>query len=518
MNALPVVGQVVLVVSVEEGVAPVREERHVGVHARAVLAEERLRHEGGVVARLLRDLLHDQPVGDRVVGHVERRGVAHVDLVLRRGDLVVVVLDRDPHRLERLDRVVAELGRRVHRRHREVAALVERDRALVVLEEEVLELRADVEGVEAERLHALERLPEHVARVALVGRAVGLDDVADHPADGAAAVRHQAEGLRIGDRDHVRLLDRVEARDRRAVEAHPVVERRLDLGRGDREALQVPLEVGEPEEDVLDTLVPDLLRGRGPAPPDRTSPGACSRSSPYGGSSFENEKSPGGGEIRVRGNVATKDDRSLHRRRVDSQLRLTAVIADRPAVESERRDERRRRAGDRGPDRRTRCRSRRAQGHRPIRPRTRRRSSSREPSHGRASRPRWRSARSSGPALRATARAARPRRPPARSQTSRQARTRAGRRSAARRRRTASAPSARAPSRRSGVRAAVRPGARAVSRRRRGHRTRPPGRGRRSPARRPRRGTAPPRAGRTPHPRRRGRRRFQRSGAGSAAA
>ena len=72
MNAFAVGGEVVLVVAVEELVPPVREERHVRVHARAVLAEERLRHERRVDAVLRRDLLHDQPVGDRRVGHLER--------------------------------------------------------------------------------------------------------------------------------------------------------------------------------------------------------------------------------------------------------------------------------------------------------------------------------------------------------------------------------------------------------------------------------------------------------------
>ena len=67
--------------------------------------------------------------------------------------------------------------------------------------------------------------------------------------------RHQAERGGIGDRDHVGLLDRVEAGDRRAVEAHPVVQRALDLGRRDREALEVALDVREPEEDVLDALL-----------------------------------------------------------------------------------------------------------------------------------------------------------------------------------------------------------------------------------------------------------------------
>ena len=174
MNGLPVGERWYSVLRVEELVAAVLEERHVRVHARAVLAEQRLRHERRVDAVLRGDLLDDQPVGDRVVGHVERVVVAHVDLVLRRRDLVVVVLDRDPGLLERLDRLVAQLGRGVERGHREVAALVERLRALARLEEEVLELGADVERVEAHRLHPLERAAQHVARVALVRRPSGL--------------------------------------------------------------------------------------------------------------------------------------------------------------------------------------------------------------------------------------------------------------------------------------------------------------------------------------------------------
>ena len=257
MKALPDVGEVPLVVLVEEGVPSVGEERLVRVHPRPVLAEERLRHEGRVVAVLLGDLLDDEAVREHVVGHVERVRVADVDLVLRRADLVVVVLDRDAHRLERADRVAADARGRVHRRLREVAALVERLRSLLVLEEEVLGLRADVEGVEADRLHALERAAEDVARVAVVRLAVGRDDVADHPA--RLAVGQDAVGLGIGDRDHVGLLDRVEAGDRRAVEAHPVVERALDLADRDREALQMPLEIGEPQQQVVDPLLLDLI-------------------------------------------------------------------------------------------------------------------------------------------------------------------------------------------------------------------------------------------------------------------
>ena len=213
------------------------------------------------IAGLLRDLLDDQSVRQRVVGHLERGREAHVDLVLRRADLVVDVLDRDAHLLERADGLLAQLARRVHRRHREVAALVERLRALVVLEQEVLELRADVERVEAHLLHPVERAAQHVARVALVWLAVRRDDVADHPADLGLAFPpgHHPVRARVGDGDHVRLLDRVEARDRRAVEAHAVVERGRDLARRDREALEVPFEVGEPEEQELDSVRLHLL-------------------------------------------------------------------------------------------------------------------------------------------------------------------------------------------------------------------------------------------------------------------
>ena len=48
------------------------------------------------------------------------------------------------------------------------------------------------------------------------------------------------------------LLDPGEAVDRRAVEGHPVVERVLELGRADGEALQAAEDVGEPEPDQPD--------------------------------------------------------------------------------------------------------------------------------------------------------------------------------------------------------------------------------------------------------------------------
>ena len=153
MNALAVVREEVLVVGVEEGVLAVLGERLVDVHARAVLAEQRLRHEGRVPAVLHRVLLDHDPVGHAVVGHRERVLVAHVDLVLGGADLVVGVLDVDAQLLEREDRLAAHVGAGVERGQVEVAALVE-DLGDAVLglggaEVEVLELGADVVVVEA---------------------------------------------------------------------------------------------------------------------------------------------------------------------------------------------------------------------------------------------------------------------------------------------------------------------------------------------------------------------------------
>ena len=78
--------------------------------------------------------------------------------------------------------------------------------------------------------------------------------------------RHHLEGVGIGDRDHVRLLDPVEPGDRRAVEAHSVVEGALHLGGRDREPLQMAFEVRKPQEDVLDALVVDPFQDCPPRP------------------------------------------------------------------------------------------------------------------------------------------------------------------------------------------------------------------------------------------------------------
>ena len=79
------------------------------------------------------DLAHDEPERHHAVGHRQRVGVAQVDLLLARGVLVEAVLDRDAHRLERADRLLAQRAGDVVGREVEEAALVERLRPLAAL-------------------------------------------------------------------------------------------------------------------------------------------------------------------------------------------------------------------------------------------------------------------------------------------------------------------------------------------------------------------------------------------------
>ena len=91
-------GQVQLVGRVVEGVVVALEQRQVGVHAAARAVPERLGHERGVRAVRDRDLFDHVPERHDVVGHRQRVGVAQVDLLLARRDLVVAELDRDAER------------------------------------------------------------------------------------------------------------------------------------------------------------------------------------------------------------------------------------------------------------------------------------------------------------------------------------------------------------------------------------------------------------------------------------
>ena len=232
-------------------------QRLVGVHARAVVAEERLRHEGHGLACVPRGVLDQVLEQHQVVGGVQQRVELVVDLGLARGaDLVVAALDLEARRDQVGDHVVAQVGVVVDRRHREVAALVVdlvAEVAAVLLaagvppaldgvdvvvalvrigaeahrvEDVELGLGAEVAGVgDAGRREVLLRLARDVARVAAVGLA--RDRVVHEEVDVERLVlaeRVQPRGGGVGEQRHVGLVDGLEAADGRAVERDAVLQ------------------------------------------------------------------------------------------------------------------------------------------------------------------------------------------------------------------------------------------------------------------------------------------------------
>ena len=167
------------------------------VHAGAVVAEDRLRHEGHGLSGPPGDISHDVFIEAELVGHPHQFLKPHVDLALPgRRHLVVLRLDVDPTLDHRLHHLVAEIHQLVGWRTGEVALLVPQlvaevwplgpapcplrlDRVEVevafvgvlvephVIEHEELGLRADEAGVgDAGALQIVHRLAGHIARIA----------------------------------------------------------------------------------------------------------------------------------------------------------------------------------------------------------------------------------------------------------------------------------------------------------------------------------------------------------------
>ena len=103
-------------------------------------------------------------------------------------------------------------------------------------------------------------LLRHVARVAAVG--LTRDRVVDEEVDVQRLVRAERVDERavgVGQQQHVRLVDRLEAADRRAVEAQAVGERVLaERRRRDGEVLHDAGQVAEADVDELDVVVADV--------------------------------------------------------------------------------------------------------------------------------------------------------------------------------------------------------------------------------------------------------------------
>ena len=267
-------------------------ERLMAVHARAVVAEDRLRHErrrlAGGAGRVLDDVL----VGHDLVGHPRQRLEAEVDLALAAGGhLVVVELARDAQPLEGEHHPGAQVVQRVVRRGREVAllladrvaeprlagvpvalgrvdavaGLVRTARVRDLVEDEELALGADVARVgDAARAQVLLRPPRDTARVLgvrLLRHRIG--DLADERERRGLGERVEDGRRRVGHQQHVALRDPLPAADRGAVEAEPLVEGGLvEPGDRQRDVLPGAEQIAELEVDHRRTRLARPLERR----------------------------------------------------------------------------------------------------------------------------------------------------------------------------------------------------------------------------------------------------------------
>ena len=244
------------------------------VHARAVDAEERLRHEGGVQPLARGDRLQRRLEGDRVVGGAQGIGVLEVDLVLPGGDLVMRRLDLDPERLEVVHHLLADIGPEVLGEV-EVAGRVVGQRlhpAVRAGQQEELELRTGVEDPAA-LLGAVELPTENVARIAGERVTVRREDVADDARTarlGRPATRvdsllpgDRRKGRQVRDQEHVRLGDACEALDAAAVEPLAVLDRLLELVHRHLDRFDLAHDVGELQADEAQVALLGELQGGG---------------------------------------------------------------------------------------------------------------------------------------------------------------------------------------------------------------------------------------------------------------
>ena len=264
-------------------------DRLVAVHARAVVAIDRLRHEGRGLAVDVGDHLDAVLVDLHAVGHHRQRRELEPELVLGGRHLVVVLLDRAAHPRHGGEHLGAHVLHRVLRRHREVALLgadvvteiaalvdpvgIGRELAGIELEAGVVRLGRIADIVEHEELgfwseedrvadarglhHRLGLLGD-AAGVAVIGLAGGrLEHVADQHQGGLGKERIDAGGRRVRHQAHVGLVDRLPPGNRRAVE-HLAFGEGLFFDQADIEGDVLPLSarVRETEVDVLDLVDP----------------------------------------------------------------------------------------------------------------------------------------------------------------------------------------------------------------------------------------------------------------------
>ena len=259
-------------------------KRDVGVHAGAVIGEQRLGHEGDGFVVLLGDVLDDVLVDHDLIAHADQFVELHIDFALAgSGDFVMLGFDIDAAIDHGLHHFVADVHQGVGRRHGEVAFLVadlvaevgildattvpfafdaiEMVVAFVwtvvesdVVEDEELGFGADEAGVgDAGALKVVDGFAGDVAGVAgVIFAGDGVLDVADHHERGERGERIDEGGFGLGDDEHIALVNRLPSADAGAVEAEAVFENVfVELVDGDGEMLP---EAGKIHETQIDGL------------------------------------------------------------------------------------------------------------------------------------------------------------------------------------------------------------------------------------------------------------------------
>ncbi|MCY1353484.1 hypothetical protein D9M69_398260 [compost metagenome] len=277
-----------------EGVLAVFRDRHVHVHARAVVAVQRLRHEGHGLAVGVGDVVDAVLQGLDFVGLLHQGVELHADFVLAGSrHFVVVNFDDQAHFFHGVAHGGTDFVVVVDRRYREVAALHARTVALVAafdvgvgvpgsllgvdlehragdvglelhfVEDEELRLRADEHGVtDTGGLQVFLGALGDVARVALVAlHGARLDDVADQDQGRLFGERVEHGGAVVREQDHVGGFDALPAFDGGAVEHlagfEEVIVQRVAGRHGD--VLLLAFGIGEAQVYPLHVMVFDQL-------------------------------------------------------------------------------------------------------------------------------------------------------------------------------------------------------------------------------------------------------------------
>jgi hypothetical protein len=245
---------------VVEGVLLALEQRLVRVHAGAVLAEDRLRHERGVQPEVQRHLADHEAEGADIVRRGQSIGILEIDLVLPGRHLVVRRLHLEPHLLQTVDDGPAAFLALIDGGQIEVtAAIVRLDGGVARViheEQEELRLRPGHHGV-ARLAAALDGAPQREPRTSGERRLVRVVDVADQTRHPTVLVlpRKDPQRVQIRLEQHVGFLDAYETLDGRTVEHDLTGQRLLELAVRDFHVLVVTLDIGEHQPQEADLLL-----------------------------------------------------------------------------------------------------------------------------------------------------------------------------------------------------------------------------------------------------------------------